>query len=161
MQRIQLTRGYETIIDDDVFDLYGSWRWIVRVSRYKTKAYPYAMACRNGKVHHLHRLILNANLGEYVDHKNGDTLDNRRENLRLCTHKQNRRNEGMSSDNTSGFKGVTRGSLSTWRAQICINYKVTYLGSFGTKEEAARAYDAAASEHFGEYARLNFPVDHV
>ena len=154
---LELTHGYSTIVDDDDFERLRDWRWIVRRPRYKTRTYAYAMCCRNGKVIHMHRLSAGANEGELVDHINGDTLDNRKCNLRICTHKQNRRNEGLSSDNTSGFKGVTKAG-NRWRAQICVDYQMKYLGQYATREEAAKVYDTAAREHHGEFARLNFPT---
>lgn len=157
MPKLSLTRGFSTLIDSDDFERFGDWRWIARIARNKRREYVYAMCCRNGKVIHMHRLIAGAKDGELVDHINGDTLDNRKCNLRICTHKQNRRNEGLSSDNTSGFKGVTKAG-NKWRAQICADYQVRYLGQYATREEAARVYDAAAVKHHGEFARLNFPT---
>jgi len=85
-----------------------------------------------------------------VDHKNGDPLDNRRQNLRLCTHAQNQHNTGLSCVNTSGFKGVSKRG-KRWKAQIRINGKQTYLGTYDTPEEAGAAYDAAALKVQGEF----------
>jgi hypothetical protein len=99
-----------------------------------------------------------------IDHVNGDGLDNRRENLRVATHAQNASNRGVRVNNTSGFKGVHAnhsGRGKQWFAYITTNYKRQHLGMFGTAEEAARAYDAAAVRLHGEFARLNFPSDHA
>lgn len=92
------------------------------------------------------------------DHINGDGLDNRRSNLRLCTHSQNMQNLPRRSDNTSGYKGVVRKG-SGWRARIQSAGKVYDGGTHNTPEEAARAYDELAKKHHGEFAWLNFPDD--
>ena len=108
----------------------------------------------------LHRLIMNTPKGMQTDHINGDTLDNRKQNLRICTAAENQRNRGPTKNNKSGFKGVgwhTRNKK--WYARIMHNNKRTYLGSFKDKEEAARAYDRKAIELHGEFAKLNFPIE--
>lgn len=93
-----------------------------------------------------------------VDHKNGNALDNRKENLRVATKQQNNANRGLLINNKSGYKGVSWRQLSKrWCAFISVNNKSKFLGSFKIKEEAARAYDKAAKEHYGEFAILNFP----
>jgi len=94
----------------------------------------------------------------YVDHRNGNGLDNRRQNLRQATHAQNLANQKLSSRNVSGYKGVSRNrNLDRWTATISPAGRSVYLGSFDTPQDAARAYDAAAVEHYAEFARLNFP----
>lgn len=113
----------------------------------------------------MHRIILARSVGralsrdEQCDHINGDRLDNRRVNLRVATHGQNvvnRKGRGSSL-----YLGVKR-SGEKWRAQICPlgsgrNGRQIDLGTFTDESEAARAYDRAAREYHGEYARLNFP----
>lgn len=100
---------------------------------------------------YMHRLILDAPEGTLIDHWNRDTLDNRRINLRVATKKQN----GANMRRGSGYKGVTL-SKGKWRAQISCDYENHYLGTFDTAEAAARAYDVAALERFGDFAALNF-----
>jgi hypothetical protein len=91
-----------------------------------------------------------------VDHINGDTLDNRRANLRVCTKSENNRNRRKLHPTTSRFKGVYK-NTKPWIALIECNGKQFVLGRFASEEEAALAYDKAAKEHFGSFARLNFP----
>jgi hypothetical protein len=109
----------------------------------------------------LHRLIAGAEDGQMVDHINGDILDNRRCNLRICTNGQNQQNQRLRPENPNGFKGVHCRSdvvsLRKYRAQIYVGDRKVNLGHFATAEEAAAAYDRAALEHFGEFARINFP----
>jgi hypothetical protein len=102
----------------------------------------------------LHQAVYVAPKGYVIDHINHDKLDNRRENLRLCTRKENVRNQLAHKDNTSGYKGVTR-SGKYYKAAIGVDGSVIYLGSFGSRHDAARAYNEAATEHFGEFASLN------
>lgn len=95
--------------------------------------------------------------GRDVDHRDGDKLNNRRENLRKCTPTQNAWNQRRRRTNRSGFKGVDRYVDGRWRARIKAHGVTTFLGYFPTADEAARAYDAAARVQHGEFARLNFP----
>lgn len=110
----------------------------------------------------LHREILGVVVGQYVDHANGDTLDNRRANLRVATSQENSRNRRhtKSASSTSRFKGVSWDKRRlAWRACITTEGgRCRSLGRFATEEDAARAYDAEALTHFGEYAAINFPV---
>jgi hypothetical protein len=102
---------------------------------------------------------LGANPGQLVDHWNRDGLDNRRCNLRIANYSQNAANSGPSVRNTSGYKGVTFSRRADkWQAGIQVNGKFQFLGHWATREDAARAYDAAATKFFGEFAHLNFPL---
>lgn len=95
-----------------------------------------------------------------VDHRNGNGLDNQRANLREATRTQNNANARRRKDNTSGFKGVTLDArIGRWSARIHVNKQCRSLGYFATAEEAALAYDIAAFEAFGEFARPNFPKE--
>jgi len=114
---------------------------------------------------HLHRLIMNTPKGMQTDHINGDPLDNRKENLRICTVAENAWNRGASKNNKSGFKGVKRcggswyeGTIK-WMASINFEGKRMHLGVYDIPEEAARAYDAKAIELHGEFAQTNFPIE--
>jgi hypothetical protein len=94
----------------------------------------------------------------HVDHINGNGLDNRRANLRLCTLVENNRNTQKRRGCVSEFKGVTyRPSRNKpWLAKVCVG-KTSYSRSLATELEAALAYDEMAKKHFGEFAKLNFP----
>lgn len=112
------------------------------------------------KKFYMHRFILNLGIGDSkVDHRNGDTFDNRRANLRVASHAANLSNQKIRSDNTSGYKGVSmaifRSGRSRWAAYIHHKNKKINLGNFGSKKEAAAAYNTAAQKKFGEFARLN------
>jgi hypothetical protein len=93
--------------------------------------------------------------GEIVDHIDSNTLNNRRENLRLATYSQNSMNTRISSRNTSGYKGVSVDATgNSWRAQIKAEGEIKYLGLYSTPEEAHEAYKIAAVKYFGEFARF-------
>lgn len=101
-------------------------------------------------------MLLNAAPGQLVDHKNLNGLDNRRENLRLCTDGQNKANGRVRRDNTSGYRGVYwNSSANKWQAYISVNSQRLYLGVFSDAWDAATAYNEAATLHYGEFARLN------
>lgn len=92
-----------------------------------------------------------------TDHINRNGLDNRKENLRLCTIKQNSYNAKLSKRNSSGYKGVSKTWNGKWRARIRVNDIEKHLGVFFTSKEAAQVYDNAAQKYYGEFANLNFP----
>lgn len=106
----------------------------------------------------LHRFILNINDKKVIDHINGNSLDNRKENLRVCTQQQNLFNKTLSKKSKSGFKGVWfRKECKTkpWQAQIKFNSTEIHLGYFKNKVEAALAYNQATLKYFGSFANIN------
>lgn len=125
----------------------------------KKRRYWYLRAYIDSAEVWLHRLVAGASGRVFVDHINGNTLDNRRENLRLCSNQQNQWNSRRRSDNTTGFKGVcdSRRVANPFAARIKVQGKTRFLGMFPTAISAAKAYDAAAIEAFGEFANVNFP----
>jgi HNH endonuclease/AP2 domain len=105
----------------------------------------------------MHRAILGAQPGQMVDHRNHDTLDNRRENLRFCSYSENAQNSRKHSNNTSGFKGVSWYARSNrWVAYINLNGKRIHIGYVRDKDEAILARDAAVKCAYGEFGVLNF-----
>lgn len=158
---IRLNRGFVSLVDDEDFDEVAAVRWTVRRRGHTDYAGRCEMADGALRWIYLHRQIMNAAPGEKVDHRSGDGLDNRRANLRIATNAQNGWNSRPRRGTRSGFKGVwpTTNRKVRWMACISRYGQRQYLGVFGTPEEAARAYDAAARRLFGEFARVNFPQD--
>ena len=104
----------------------------------------------------LHRELLRAKKGEIIDHINGDKLDNRRSNLRICTISENAQNSRLPINNLSGYKGVTWHKVKMkWLAQIMKDGKQHFLGYFLNAEDGARAYNEAAMRLHGEFASIN------
>lgn len=142
-----LTKANSFIIDIDNLELIEGTFWFIDSNNY---------IIRNNPKQRLHRIITNAKPGEYVDHINGNTFDNRKCNLRICTNTGNSRNKSIQKNNKSGYKGVSwNKQRNKWYSCICVNNKTKSLGKFNTKEEAAEAYNKAAMKYYGEFARLN------
>lgn len=146
---IRMKGGKECLVSTEVFERLWPYTWCVEGTGY-------AMSRTSGQAVKMHRLIMGAKEGEYVDHIDGNPLNNTLGNLRLCKKQQNEFNQKIRTDNTSGYKGVSLLKESgRYRAYINKNRIRYELGIFLTKEEAALAYNRKAVELFGEYARLN------
>lgn len=148
MKRILLTRGKYALVDDEDFDwLTSNWKWHFSSGYAQTN---FRLDDGGRITMKLHRLLISVPAGSELDHINGDGLDNRRVNLRLCTHQENMRNRPKNK-NKAGYKGVYK-NHARWQAAIKHNGKKIYLGNFSKPEEAAKAYDLKAKELFGEFA---------
>jgi hypothetical protein len=149
-------KGYEIIVDEDMAEFVRSIKWTP--SRPAKSTYGVYFRCYQRVAgvlsvkHWLHRYIISAPEGMYVDHINCNTLDNRRENLRLCTMTENMRNRGKYHNNTVGYRGVTFHKRDNrFQAQIRIDGKRLFLGYFLTAEDAHEAYKEASIKYHGEF----------
>lgn len=158
--------GCTILIDDEDYTKIKDYKWHLMRKKaeegnlfyFTTTTYlPYKE--RRGSVF-LHRVIMDCQLGDgkIVDHKNHNTLDCRKENLRICTSFDNMRSVNKSKRNTSGYKGIHQNNVTKkWIARVQMKDSKLSLGTYDTPEEAARAYDRGALFHYGEFAITNFP----
>ena len=151
--KIPLTQGKFALVDKEDVLFLCQWTWYYKDG--------YAVRKKNGQRIYMHRVILERmgfNDFEESDHINRNRLDNRREYLRTATRAQNSYNRNKQKNNTSGYIGVYRHKKNkNWTAQIVVNGKNIYLGSFDNEIMAARMYDIFAIKYHGEFASLNFP----
>lgn len=160
MKEIQLTQGKVTVVDDKDFEWLSQWKWCAHLHPQSGKYYVVRSKTTKGKkktVRMSREILEITETNIYVDHINGDTLDNRRDNLRSATNTQNQWNSGLSTSNTKGLKGIsyspTRTSFKKWQAKIRFGGKRLHIGYFETPEEAASAYLRKARELHGEFFR--------
>ena len=160
MAEIGLTRGLVALVDDEDLERLAPYRWAARPASNTPGGW---YAHRNDPVLgtvYLHRQLMGVGRGDPdVDHVNGDGLDNRRANLRLASRSQNLANRGKQRGTySSRYKGVTwLADCRRWKAYVGIRGRTMHLGLFTDERQAALAYDRAALDAFGEFARLNFP----
>ncbi len=146
--------GREVTISASDLDTFNSRKWHLSSNGYVVWR---GMFEGKKRTIRLHREVMGVTEGQFVDHIDGNKLNNSRRNLRVCTYSQNRCNVGMRSNNTTGYKGVSLiRSTGKYRAQIRGAWGSKNLGHFNTAEEAARVYDRAALERQGEFARINY-----
>lgn len=152
-KEIKLSRGLVAIVDDADFDWLNQWKWSALKVGKKAKKF-YAVRMAGKKMVLMHRLIAGAHQGVNTDHKDGNSLDNQRHNLRLCNQSQNTLNASPHKDKVgSKFKGV---HWHRQRRKFVAEFRGKYIGIFADEIQAARAYDAAATKHSPEFARTNF-----
>ena len=147
---IEITQGQKTLVDDEDYDYLNQWRWNASWSN-NTKSFRVRRFTISGTIY-LHRVIMNAPKDFQVDHINHDTLDNRKENLRLVTNSQNMINRRVQSNNTSGVKGVYKNG-NKFVAQIWIDGKSQYLGIYKNFKDAEIARRDAEIKIHGQYAQ--------
>lgn len=151
--RIPMPRGRFALFDEADLPVVSQHRWSV--------CNGYVEALIDGKHVSMHRLIMGFPASS-IDHIDGDPLNNTRANLRTCSTRQNRfnsRKPRVPGGTSSRYKGVCWNRMSRkWQAGIKVGGKSTHLGLYAVEEDAARAYDRAAAQAFGEFARINFPL---
>lgn len=151
---VPLTQGFESVIDDDDAELVSSFRWKVLKSA-RNHIYAYGRSTETGCRILMHRLIMRPPDDMVIDHINGDGLDNRRENLRVCTQSQNLGNS-RKTHGVSRHKGVYwNKEHEAFHAQIGDCSATKFLGHYASEDDAAIAYNLAAKEKWGEFALLN------
>ena len=154
MKRIELTQGRVAVVDSEDYEELNKYNWQARVQTY-TGLFR-AKRSENKKEIDMAREIMNCPPGLEVDHINGDLLDNRKCNLRICTHGENMRNRRLQRNNTSGYRGVHYFKRDgRYVAYIYLNGRKIHIGSYKTDIDAAMAYNAHARDLHGEFARLN------
>lgn len=159
MKTIQLTQGQVAKVSDHQYDELNKYKWCANYDKKMKSYYAVRMTSRTTgkrKMISMHRHVTNAPDGMVVDHIDHDTLNNQAENLRVCTHKQNIQNQKIQASNTSGYKGVSV-FKDKWVAHICAATKQIHIGLYTSPLDAAKAYDKAATELHGKFAKLNFP----
>ncbi len=157
VKEIPLTQGKVALVDDEDFEWLAQFKWCL--SRTSTTEYALRRVGRRGSRHgvFMHRAILGTPPGTVTDHANGNGLDNRRSNLRICSQSQNGGNSAKwRTPCSSQYKGVYLGSGGrSWRAHAMLHGRTVHLGSFASEREAAQAYNAWAVKTWGEFARVN------
>ncbi len=159
--KIFLKHGGIVFVDYDDFPKVSSYTWSLGKRGYPTANIRKFDGSKSTTT--MHKLLFGYfEKGIDVDHISGNKLDNRRSNLRLCSHQQNMFNQKKRSTNTSGYTGVSyRKKDKKFEAYIHHNGRKKGLGLFLSAKEAAIARDKASIELFGEYGRLNFPMEHA
>lgn len=165
---IPTSNGYETLLSPEDAEWAAQFTWYAsqparKWSRYATRGESRNRGHKTLFMHHeiVERMGL-SRVGCEIDHRDGNSLNNQRDNLRLATRSQNcanaqKRNCRNATSQLKGVSFVSKSKVRPWCARIMVNYKTRYLGVFASEAEAALAYDAAARLNFGEFAVVNFP----
>lgn len=158
MKHIPLTQGKFAIVDDADYEELSKYYWCA--CKHKRAHVWYAVRSGHVKMHHqvLGRKIES---NDEVDHLNGNGLDNRKVNLRICSHSVNMQNRHVLKKNKScKYQGVCWDkNRKSWVASICKDQKQMTIGRYKSQDVAAKAYDVKALELYGVHAKVNFPVN--
>lgn len=168
MKEIQLSQGKVALVDDGDFEWLNQWKWhSIRKPNNRFYASRQTKITRTDKGQRqtmllMHRFILSPDKRLVIDHKDGNGLNNQRNNIRVCTTAQNIQNRRKLPTNTLGLKGISievgnGRKTPAYKAGIMIEGTLHYLGCYKTPEEAAKVYDDAARKYHGEYACVNYP----
>ncbi len=151
MKEIELTRGYVAVVDDEDYPWLSRFKWSARPSGRTC----YAQRKSNSKMVAMHQLLVEITNGQEIDHRDGNGLNNRRKNLRAATRRQNSQNRTVQA-HSSQYKGVSyRADVGKWRARLRHRGCLLVCGTYASEHDAGRAYNTAALELFGDFARLN------
>lgn len=153
MKEIILTKGNIAFIDDEDFQSLSKWSWYT----HNTYAARGTFINYTNKLHFMHRQILGLNDPNlFIDHIDGNGLNNQKYNLRVCTHSQNMMNRKKNQNASSRFKGVYWNSEKRkWHVRCVVNKEIYIVGYYKDEREAALAYNLTASFAHGEFANLN------
>lgn len=156
MKAIRLTRGKIALVDDEDYERVNQYKWYAYFASNTIYARrrPWNKIIKKYSVQSIHRFILNAPKGMEVDHINGNGLDNRKANLRLCTRQQNCYNHRVRNTSKSGITGISWDTQTNkWRATITLNGKMINIGRFVEIEDAINARKKKAFELFSPFNR--------
>jgi len=154
---IPLTQGYFALVDAEDFERVSRFKWHLYRNKNDLKLAVRDIKVKGGRtMQRLYRVVMNVKSRDRIDFINKNGLDNRKSNLRICSPSQSSMKRRKQKGTSSIYKGVTcRKDSKKWYAQIEKDNKNNHLGSFHNEEEAAIAYNKAATAMFGEFARLN------
>lgn len=157
---VHYIKGMKIEVDEEDYQFLVSHNWTILKARCKKKKYYVLLVGRDKnkkiKTFYFHREIMGVEQGQYIDHINGNSLDCRKQNLRICTPSQNAFNRSPRKDK---YKGVTlrkyKSGKKSYRVAISFKGKFQWIGTFKTADEGAIAYNKRAIELFGQFANLN------
>jgi hypothetical protein len=158
MKTIVISNGSTVLVDDKDFEALSQYKWTAHVNRTTCYAIRRQRISedRPGSIVYMHRQIMCPMEGMVVDHINKDGLDNRRENLRICSQTENLRNQRPRSNKRSKFKGVSWNENDmAYHSRLQFGGRGVWLGMYKSEVDAAKAYDAGAIHYYGKYALTN------